>query len=115
MPGHKSTKEYSGEKASPRNTAYLDTRGGSNLGIGVCARCNFKFPLDELSDDPNARGLKVCRADRDAYDPYRLPARSPDTITLPFVRPDTPLTTPTQPDWLVTPDPVQPFPPDTGS
>jgi hypothetical protein len=27
----------------------------------------------------------------DQFDPYRLPARQPEKITLPFVRPDEPL------------------------
>lgn len=78
---------------------FLDTRGQPTLGIGICARCNSKLPLGELYDDPNIRGLKVCRDDRDLFDPYRLAARQPDKITLPFVRPDTPLATPPDPDW----------------
>jgi hypothetical protein len=35
-------------------------------------------------------------------DPYRLPPRQPDNITLPFVRPDLPLNT--DPSGLVTED-----------
>lgn len=70
---------------------FLDTRGRSTLGIGLCARCSRKFSLDDLSPDPNFPGLMVCRADLDDFDPYRLPARQPDDITLRFVRPDTPL------------------------
>lgn len=68
---------------------FLDTRGRSTLGIGLCARCSRKFSLDDLAPDPNYPGLMVCRADRDDFDPYRLPARQPDNITLRFVRPDT--------------------------
>lgn len=71
---------------------YLDTRGRSTLAIGICGRCSRKFPLDELMPDPNYPGLMVCRADRDDFDPYRLPARPADDITLKFVRPDEPLT-----------------------
>ena len=67
---------------------FLDTSGNSTLGIGICGRCNRKFPLGALEDDPNTPGLKVCAADKDQYDPYRLPARPPDHINLPFVRPD---------------------------
>lgn len=72
---------------------YLDTRGKSNLGIGICDRCSRKFSLTELMSDPNSPGLRVCKQDLDQLDPYRLPARQPDTITLPFVRPDTPIGT----------------------
>ena len=71
---------------------FLDTTGRDVLGIGICARCQRKFPLLELLEDPNAPGLRVCKADQDNLDPYRLPMREPDPITLPFVRPDEPLT-----------------------
>jgi hypothetical protein len=81
---------------------YLDTRGKSNLGIGICDRCSRKFSLTELMSDPNSPGLRVCKEDLDQLDPYRLPARQPDTITLPFVRPDTPIGT--DPAGLVTED-----------
>ncbi len=81
---------------------YLDTRGLSNLGIGVCDRCSRKMSLTLLMSDPNSPGLRVCKEDLDQLDPYRLPARQPDTITLPFVRPDTPIGT--DPAGLVTED-----------
>ena len=70
---------------------FLHTQGNPTLGIGICSRCSRKFPLHELQSDPNYPGLRVCRADLDQFDPYRLPARQPETITLPFVRPDVPL------------------------
>jgi len=81
---------------------WLDTRGRSTLGIGLCARCSRKMSLDELFSDPNSPGLRVCREDLDELDPYRLPPRQPDNITLPFVRPDLPLNT--DPSGLVTED-----------
>jgi hypothetical protein len=81
---------------------YLDTRGRSTLGIGLCARCSRKMSLDELFSDPNSPGLRVCREDLDQLDPYRLPPRQPDNITLPFVRPDAPLVS--NPAGLVTED-----------
>ena len=81
---------------------WLDTRGRSTLGIGLCARCSRKMSLDQLFSDPNSPGLRVCREDLDQLDPYRLPPRQPDNITLPFVRPDTPLNT--NPSGLVTED-----------
>jgi len=81
---------------------WLDTRGLSTLGIGLCDRCSRKMSLTQLMSDPNSPGLRVCREDLDQLDPYRLPPRQPDTITLPFVRPDTPLYS--NPDGLVTED-----------
>lgn len=67
---------------------FLDTRGQPTLGIGICDRCSRKFKLADLYSDPNAPGLRVCLADRDEYDPYRLPVRQPDNLRLPFYRPD---------------------------
>lgn len=70
---------------------FLDTTGRATLAIGICGRCSRKFPLDELQPDSNYPGLRVCKDDRDDYDPYRLPARQPETIALRYPRPDTPL------------------------
>ena len=74
-------------------TIFINTKGNPSLGIGVCARCNRKFPLDELRSDRNNPGLIVCREDNDEFDPYRLPARPADRLVLPFTRPDVPLAT----------------------
>ena len=79
---------------------YLDTRGRSTLAIGICGRCSRKFPMDELLPDPNYPGLLCCAVDRDDYDPYRLPARQPEKISLLFARPDTPIAT--NPAGLIT-------------
>jgi hypothetical protein len=70
---------------------FLNTQGNPTLGIAICSRCSRKFPLHELQSDPNYPGLRVCRADLDQFDPYRLPARQTEKISLPFCRPDTPL------------------------
>ncbi len=72
---------------------FLDPTGKTTFGIGICARCSRKFFLEDLHSDPNSPGLKVCIDDLDDYDPYRLAPRQADRITLPFYRPDEPLTT----------------------
>jgi hypothetical protein len=72
---------------------YLDTRGLAYAGIGICDRCSRKFPIGELMPDRNYPGLRVCKDDLDELDPYRLPARQTERITLPFVRPDVPIAT----------------------
>lgn len=79
---------------------YLDTRGKTTLAIGVCGRCSRKFSLDDLYSDPNYPGLRVCKVDMDQYDPYRLPARQPEKISLLFARPDTSIAT--NPAGLIT-------------
>jgi hypothetical protein len=68
---------------------WLDPTGKTTFGIGICGRCSKKFFLEELEPDPNSPALMVCREDKDVYDPYRLPSRPEDQISLPFVRPDT--------------------------
>lgn len=70
---------------------FLDTRGNTNLGIGICDRCRRKFPINELQPDGNTPGLLVCAADNDEFDPWRLPARATEDITLPHYRPDVPI------------------------
>jgi hypothetical protein len=67
---------------------WLNTRGRSSLAIGICGRCNRKFPLGDLRPDPNIPALMVCDKDRDQFDPYRLPARRTENISLRFPRPD---------------------------
>jgi len=76
-------------------STFIDPTGQPTYGIALCARCSRKFPLAELYPDPNSPGLMVCKEDLDELDPYRLPARVTEDITLPFVRPDVPLTAPT--------------------
>ena len=81
---------------------FLDTRGNPTLGIGICGRCSRKFPLHMLHPDMNFPGLRVCEADLDDFDPYRLPARQTENITLPFMRTDTPI--PTNPNGFIAQD-----------
>ena len=75
---------------------FLDTRGNATLGIGICGRCSVKFPLGQLYADPNSPGLRVCLADLDDYDPYRLAPRAADKINLLFVRMDVNIDIPEQ-------------------
>lgn len=68
--------------------AFIDTTGNARLTVGICGRCSLKFPLDDLRPDPNSPGLLVCRDDVDDYDPYRLPPRETEDITVTMPRPD---------------------------
>lgn len=69
---------------------YLNTRGRASIAIAVCDRCHKKVPYSELRSDGNSPGLKVCndRGCFDIFDPWRLPARQPEKITLRNPRPD---------------------------
>lgn len=67
---------------------YLDTRGNSVLSVAICDRCSRKFAYTELMPDPNFPGMRVCKDDLDKFDPWRLPARQTENISLRFPRPD---------------------------
>ena len=67
---------------------YLDTRGNSVLSVAICDRCSRKFAYTDLMPDPNFPGMRVCKDDLDNFDPWRLPARQTENISLRFPRPD---------------------------
>jgi len=68
---------------------FLDTRGLGDLAIAVCDRCKMKRAHAEMRPDPNFPGLQVCgQGCADDKDPYRLPARKTEKITIRFPRPD---------------------------
>jgi hypothetical protein len=72
---------------------YLNTLGKSELTIAVCDRCKMKRSITDLISDPNATGLRVCVFGCvDDLDPWRLPPRAADKITVQYPRPDEPLT-----------------------
>lgn len=56
--------------------------------IAVCDRCRMKVKLSALSPDGNSPGLRVCKECWDVKDPWRLPPRQTEDITLHFPRPD---------------------------
>ena len=68
---------------------FLDTRGNSVLSIAICDRCKMKRAKSVMRADPNFPGLQVCNEGcADQLDPYRLPARKTEKITIRFPRPD---------------------------
>lgn len=68
---------------------WLDTRGNSVLSIAICDRCKMKRAYSDISQDRNIPGLRVCNEGcNDERDPYRLPARQPEKISIRFPRPD---------------------------
>lgn len=71
---------------------YLDTTGRTHRSVAICDRCRVKLPYDDLAPDRNIPGLRVCSPCSDQFDPWRLPARMSEQITLRFPRPDEPLT-----------------------
>jgi len=68
---------------------FLNTEGNAVIAVFICDRCRMKRPIIEAMPDPNFPGLKVCQQGcADQKDPYRLPARKTERITLQFPRPD---------------------------
>ena len=80
---------------------FLDTTGNASIAIFICDRCKMKRAIVEAMPDPNFPGLKVCQQGcADEKDPYRLPARKTEKITLQFPRPD--VSVATDPNGLTT-------------
>ena len=68
---------------------FLDTLGNSDIAIAICDRCKMKRAHSVMRSDPNFAGLQVCdQGCADEKDPYRLPARPTERITIRFPRPD---------------------------
>jgi hypothetical protein len=68
---------------------FLNTEGNASIAIFICDRCKMKRAIVEAMPDPNFPGLKVCQQGcADQKDPYRLPARKTEKITLQYPRPD---------------------------
>jgi hypothetical protein len=73
---------------------YISTKGSQTLSVAICPRCHFKRKYDDLVIDPNTNDY-VCKFGCvDEFDPYRIPPRKPDDITLHHPRPDDPLDVP---------------------
>lgn len=78
-----------------------NTYSSGSIAIAICDRCKFKFPYTALMADGDKPGLRVCPDCWDIKDPYRLPPRQPEAITLRFPRPDVSLAvTQTQAEFI---------------
>lgn len=74
-------------------SVYLNTTGLSKIAIAICDRCKMKRPYVHLISDVNAPGLRVCKDTcADLKDPWLLPPRQTEDISLQYPRPDEPLT-----------------------
>lgn len=73
---------------------YIDTRGRTSLAVGICDRCRMKRALTDLSADPDSPGLRVCNQGcADQLDPWKLPARKTEQLTVSYPRPDEDIST----------------------
>jgi len=84
---------------------WLDTRGKTSLAIAICDRCKMKASVTDMVPDPNSPGVYAHAYCIDQYDPWRLPPRETEDITVSHPRPDLPLSAPTvmpgDPGWPI--------------
>lgn len=74
---------------------FLDTSNNDVIAIAICDRCRMKRAYTDLRSDPDNPGLRVCIFGcMDGFDPYKLPARATEDISLRHPRPDEPLEMP---------------------
>ena len=66
---------------------YLPVKTSGSAAIAICPRCHFKRYYDEMRQDPNTK-VYMCGSCIDIYDPWRLPARPPEKISLEHPRKD---------------------------
>ena len=65
-----------------------------NLAIAICDRCHEKYPYSELVADGNTPGLRVCTECSDQKDPFKLPPKKTENVSLKYPRPDISIATP---------------------
>lgn len=71
---------------------YLPVRTKGTVAIAICNRCQMKVYYDDLRKDPNNNNW-YCKDCVDLYDPWRLPARRAENISLDHPRPDEDIST----------------------
>jgi hypothetical protein len=68
---------------------WLETLGDTVLSVAICDRCKRKVPYSSIRADGNIPSIRVCGDGcSDNFDPYRLPARPTEKISIRFPRPD---------------------------
>lgn len=66
---------------------YLPVKTRGTVAIAICPRCQRKVCYDDLRKDPNNSNY-YCGECVDVLDPWRLPARQTENITLDHPRKD---------------------------
>lgn len=60
---------------------------GGTMAIGICNRCSKKMYIGAMVQDPNNKQW-YCKEDADFLDPWRLPARRAEDISVQHPRTD---------------------------
>lgn len=67
---------------------FLDTRGESVLSPYICDRCHLRGKFSEMRSDDDNPALWVHRECSDQLDPWKLPPRQSEDVSIPHPRPD---------------------------
>jgi len=81
---------------------YHSLNRGGILAVAICDRCCKKFNYVDLRPDNDSPGLRVCAGCCDERDPYKLPARQTENITLRYPRPEVQLVVTDQGTFILT-------------
>lgn len=74
-------------------SAFLNTMGKSILSPAICDRCHIRGAAADMITDPDKPGLFVHKHCADQYDPWKLPPRQADKISIDHPRPDVSMST----------------------
>jgi len=69
-------------------SVYARTLGKSILSPAICDRCRLRGAAADMIPDPDKNGLFVHKKCADNVDPWKLPPRQTEEITIPRPRPD---------------------------
>ena len=78
---------------------YIQPKSVGVAAVAVCPRCHFKVNYTDLVHDGDVPGLLVCVECKDLKDPYKLPVRKAEKISLQHPRPDTELELSSEPPF----------------
>lgn len=67
---------------------FLDTRGQQVLSPYICDRCKLVGKFSDMTRDGDIDGLWVHKDCSDERDPWKLPPRQSEDISVPNPRPD---------------------------
>ena len=66
---------------------YMPVKAHGSVALAICPRCQRKVYQDDLRQDPNNKNW-YCAECVDVKDPWTLPARRPEDISVAHPRPD---------------------------
>lgn len=71
---------------------FEQTLGKSIISPAICDRCRIRGAAADMIHDPDKPGLFVHKDCADAIDPWKLPGRQTEDVSIPSPRPDVEIT-----------------------